>query len=151
MILQSTKGLEENHHDCMNDPGNCSVRISKYQDLEEYIISCRDILYTLKAPIGISSDQSNDATDLDLDDVDADCTNHQTVYIWNESPLYLLGPKQLFWSTLFAINVPETSVTIELPCLCKEVYYKLLSRLTYLVCKQSETISCACTIISFLL
>ena len=60
----------------------------------------------------------------------------QAVYIWSVPPLYLLGPKPLFWCTLFAINVPETSVTIELPCLCADEYYELLSRLTYLV---SET------------
>ena len=106
---------------------------------------------TYNAPIRISSNQSNNTTYLDLDDVDTDinCTDHRTVYVWSESPLYLLGPKQLFWSTLFAINVPETSVTIELPCLCGGVYFDLLSQLTYLVSKVKHIYSH--TVTSFLL
>ena len=90
---------------------------------------------TCSAPIGILPNQSNGTTDLDLDDFvsEINCTDQQAVYIWSESPLYLFGPKPLFWFTLFAINVPETSVTIELPCLCVDEYYELLSRLTYLV------------------
>ena len=137
------------------DNGEVVECISQYRDLEKHILNSRDTVDKLKetffitgkyaskfvyitynAPIAISSanqSQSNNTTD--IDDVDADiyCTDHQAVYIWSESPLYLLGPKPLFWLSLFAINVPETSVTIELPCLCGGVYYKLLSRLTYLV------------------
>ena len=137
--------------------GNFSECISQYRDLEKHILNNSDIAEKLKetfyrtgkyvstfvyitysAPIGISpnpNQTNSDTTELDLDDVDTDinCTNHQAVYIWSESPLYLLGPKSLFWFTLFAINVPETSVAIELPCLCADEYYELLSRLTYLV------------------
>ena len=124
--------------------------ISQYTDLEDHILSNRYLLeqlintfyrsgkhvskfvyITYNAPFGMSSNESYNTTDLLI--ADNNCTNHQAVYIWSESPLYLLGPKPLFWFTLFAINVPETSVTIESPCLCTDEYYKLLSRLTYLV------------------
>jgi len=137
---------------------NCSVCISQYRDLEEYIVSSRDLVdkireafyrtgkhaskfvyITYNAQIGILFNQSNDTAEIDfdnVDDIDANCSDYQAVYIWSESPLYLLGPKPLFWYTLFAINIPETSVTIELPCLCGDVYYDLLSRLTYLVSKK---------------
>ena len=54
-------------------------------------------------------------------------------YIWSQSSLYLLGPKALFWFTLSAVNIPESSVTIHLPCLCYSNYRNLLSRLTYMV------------------
>ena len=54
-------------------------------------------------------------------------------YIWSQSSLYLLGPKALFWFTLSAVNIPESSVTIQLPCLCYSNYRNLLSRLTYMV------------------
>lgn len=83
--------------------------------------------------------------DYDVDDVydyDAmeeevynfNCNDSQELYIWSTSALYLLGPDPLFWLTMFAVNIPETSLIIQLPCLCKEPnYYDLLSRLTYLV------------------
>jgi len=68
-------------------------------------------------------------------------TSHQSIYMWSESPLYLLGPAPLFWFTLFAINVPETSVTIDLPCLCSDVRNSLLSRLTYLVSNECTCVT----------
>ena len=69
------------------------------------------------------------------------CSSQQCTYIWSEAALYLLGPRPMYWFTLFAVSIYETDVTIELPCLCNDVYDKLLSRLTYLVC---TTVSC-CT------
>ena len=54
-------------------------------------------------------------------------------YVWSKTALYLLGPKALYWFTLSAICIDEVDVTIELPCLCNDVYNSLLSRLTYLV------------------
>ena len=64
------------------------------------------------------------------------CFKYQSKYIWSEAALYLLGPKAMFWFTLFAVSINEVDVTIELPCLCNDVYNKLLSRLTYLVCTR---------------
>ena len=61
------------------------------------------------------------------------CVDSQKKFIWSSSALYLLGPKPLFWFTLFAVNVHESSITIDLPCLCSDAYDNLLSRLTYLV------------------
>ena len=61
------------------------------------------------------------------------CFDHQSKYIWSDHFLYLLGPKPLFWFTLFAVGPVENETTIELPCLCHDVYGSLLSRLTYMV------------------
>ena len=61
------------------------------------------------------------------------CSNQQSTYLWSTTALYLIGPNALYWCTLFAVNIREVDVTIELPCLCSEVYSNLLSRLTYLV------------------
>ena len=61
------------------------------------------------------------------------CLLQQSTYIWSEAVLYIFGPKSLYWLTLFAISIDEVDVTIELPCLCNDVYNDLLSRLTYLV------------------
>ena len=62
------------------------------------------------------------------------CSAQQSTYIWSQAALYLVGPDALYFYTLFAVNIREVDVTIELPCLCNDVYNSLLSRLTYLVC-----------------
>ena len=64
-----------------------------------------------------------------IDDYDDDddgegeliCIDDQKKFIWSSSALYLLGPKTLFWLTLFAVHVRESSITINLPCLCSDV------------------------------
>ena len=66
------------------------------------------------------------------------CVNHTSRYIWSDQFLYLLlGPKSLFWFTVFAVprTIPEHSATINLTelCLCSDAYKKLISRLTYMV------------------
>ena len=61
------------------------------------------------------------------------CSNHRSKYIWSDNFLYILGPEALFWFTLTVVEVREASVTIDLPCLCQDVYSSLLSRLTYMV------------------
>ena len=61
------------------------------------------------------------------------CSSHQSRYIWSDNFLYILGPEVLFWFTLTVVEVREASVTIDLPCLCHDVYSSLLSRLTYMV------------------
>ena len=50
--------------------------------------------------------------------------------------LYLLGPESLYWYTLLAVDIPEYGITINLPCLCHNVYGNLLSHLTYMVCHK---------------
>ena len=64
----------------------------------------------------------------------SNCSSQHSTYIWSETALYLLGPRAMFWYTLFAVNICEVDVTVELPCLCGDAYNDLLSRLTYLVC-----------------
>ena len=66
-------------------------------------------------------------------DNNSNCSRQQDIYIWSETALYLLGPTPMFWFTLFAVNIPQVEVTIELPCLCNDIYNSLLSRFTYMV------------------
>ena len=61
------------------------------------------------------------------------CSSQQSTYMWSETATYLLGPRTMYWFTLFAVSVGEADVTIELPCLCNDDHNSLLSRLTYLV------------------
>ena len=67
------------------------------------------------------------------EDSTTNCSVQQMKFIWAEAIFYLLGPKALYWFTLFATNLDEIEVTVELPCLCSDDNFKLLSRLTYLV------------------
>jgi len=61
------------------------------------------------------------------------CFSQQRKYIWSDNFLYVLGPQVLFWFTLTVVEVREGSATIDLPCLCHDVYNEYLSRLTYMV------------------
>ena len=130
-----------------DETGNCTILIHRcirqYSDLESYIINNKELTRTLaatfyrtgRAPsryVKINYDFLN-TTGLSDGANDTNCTRHQTTYIWSESVLYLLGPNPLFWLTLFAVNIPEASVTVQLPCLCADVQFDLLGRLTYLV------------------
>ena len=61
------------------------------------------------------------------------CSNRTRTYVWSVAALYLLGPRTLAWLTFFAVDLPQTLITIDLPCLCLDDYDYLLSRLTYMV------------------
>ena len=61
------------------------------------------------------------------------CFSQQRKYIWSDNFLYVLGPPVLFWFTLTVVEVRGGSATIDLPCLCHDVYGEYLSRLTYMV------------------
>ena len=143
--------------------GNSSNCIRRYRDLQSYVLNNEDLMDDLselffetgKTPTEFvrityrfTTDNSTDSTnndtryynddDNDDDDDDDDdgkfiCINDQKKFIWSSSALYLLGPKPLFWLTLFAVHVRESSININLPCLCSDVYDDLLSQLTYLV------------------
>ena len=134
-----------------NETGNCtrvSHCISKYSELNSYIVNNDEILRQLvetffdtgKAPSKyvkitynyLSSTLTNGSNDI-VDNNITNCTSHQTTYIWSESILYLLGPKPLFLLTLFAIDIPKATLSIKLPCLCEDVQFELLGRLTHLV------------------
>ena len=134
-----------------DEENDCNTTcISKYIDLESYILSNRELLGNLTGAFFRSDEgpsefvkityrlQISDTAD-DMNDTEYDylnCSSHQRTYIWSESALYLLGPRPLFWFTLLAINIPETSVAIQLPCICDGSVSKLLTRLTYMVSMQ---------------
>ena len=134
--------------------GNSSSCINEYRYLESYVLSNEDLMgkltelfiktgksftefvkITYKFQILLPVDNTNNINDTDDngDDGEFTCINDQKKFIWSTSALYLLGPKPLFWQTLFAVHVTSSSIIINLPCLCNDVYDDLLSRLTYLV------------------
>ena len=129
---------------------NCSVIphcIREYSELDFYVTNNTKLMTTLTETFFITGKgpslfvrlnynfksfaQNNSTNDTIFGDLN--CTSHQTTYIWSESVLYLLGPRPLYLLSLFAVDVSEASVTIELPCLCEDVQFELLGRLTYLV------------------
>ena len=140
-----------------NNYGNISNCIRKYRDLQSYVLSNEDLIdsltelyfetgktftefvritykFTVLLPVdNYTNGNSNSATDYDNEESEFACIDSQKEFIWSSSALYLLGPEPLFWLTLFAVHVRESSITIHLPCLCNDVYDDLLSRLTYLV------------------
>ena len=139
-----------------DEMGNCTTCIREYADLESYILSNKVVLSRIvetffktgKAPSSfvkitydfqVSDNSTDNITDV-MNDNTLNCTKHQEVYFWSSSPLYLLGPSPLMYSTLFAVFISEESVTISLPCLCKDIHGALLSRLTYLVKKMHTSI-----------
>ena len=137
-----------NDEDC-NETKNCVLAphcIKNYSELDFHITNNKELLATLTEAFFRSGKRASAFVKLNYDfqsftnesannkSIGYKCTRNQTTYIWSESLLYILGPKPLFWLTLFAVHaVDEVSVTIELPCLCGEVQFDLLSRLTYLV------------------
>lgn len=133
--------------------GNCSEHscIRNYAELESYILNNETVLSEIveaffktgKAPSNfvkitydfqIPDNSHNDTMDFEENN---NCTDRQDVYFWSSSPLYLLGPKSLYYATLFAVNVDEERLTISLPCLCEELHGIILSRLTYMVHNKS--------------
>ena len=150
-------GFTNAQYEGANNLSNTSC-ISKYRDLETYVLNNKDLMDSLTETFfktGTSSTEfvkifykftilmlsanntANDtATYYDDDDGEYICADDQRKFIWSNSALYLLGPGPLFWMTLFAVHVPENTVTIQLPCLCNADHDSLLSRLTYLVCKK---------------
>jgi len=84
--------------------------IGEYADLESYVLCNHTVLTRIeeaffktgKAPSNfvkirydfyINNIMTNDTKDRD----GINCTQHQDVYFWSSSPLYLLGPKPLFY------------------------------------------------------
>ena len=87
--------------------------------------------FTILLPTDNSTNSTNNDTrsynDVNDDDGKFICIIDQKKFIWSSSALYLLGPKPLFWLTLFVVHVRESSININLPCLCSDVYDDLLS------------------------
>ena len=147
----STSGHIDIDENC-DETGNCSVIphcIREYSELELYVINNTKLMRTLTETFFVTGErpslyvklnynfqslaQNNSTNDTIFENQDINCTSHQATYIWSESVLYLLGPKPLYLLSLFAVDVSEASATIELPCLCTDVQFELLGRLTYLV------------------
>lgn len=132
-----------NNFDCTNNgTTNC---ISDYSSLESYVKNdkaivdkltktfyrtghspARFVRITYKFQIPAHNNDSENKNE-------SSCISTERLYYWSESPVYLLGPRPLYYLSLFAINVEEDDVFIELPCLQANDQEALLSRLTYLV------------------
>ena len=120
---------------------NC---IGDYNDLEIYIINNTKMVEALAKTffttrrtvskfVKITYNFQTNKGIQSVKDGIINCSSQQDTYVWSETALYLLGPKALYWFTLTAIRIGEVDVTVDLPCLCNDVYTSLLSRLTYLV------------------
>ena len=156
--------VESDDDNEVNGYGNNNSCISQYRDLESYVLNNENLMgdlselffkagesftefvritykYQILLPVDNYTNNTNDTRYYDNDKLI--CINDQKKFIWSSSALYLLGPEPLFWQTLFAVYVRESSITINLPCLCSDVYDYLLSRLTYLV-SRIYLINCKC-------
>ena len=137
----STQDLEFKEPRC--DGTNCRVKcISNYRDLELYIKGNTVAIEKLKfaffypgvAPSKFVKLTYNFKAPGEIGESDRGyCSDRTSTYFWSDSALYLLGPRTLGLFTFFAVDLPETYVTIDLPCLCYDDYDYLLSRLTYMV------------------
>ena len=148
--IYNTQEVIDNNENCDETRNYTTVSqcISKYSELDSYILNNEELLRQIvetffdtgKFPSTyvkitynyLSSTLTNGSNDT-VDNNNTNCTTNQTTYIWSESVLYLLGPKPLFFLTLFAIDIPEATLNIKLPCLCENVQFELLDRLTHLV------------------
>ena len=128
--------------DC-SEEGNC---ITYYEDLESYVLNNKETIRNLQeaffqtgqtpskyVKIHYHYKLFNSTNNISNTGNISDCISEQSTFIWSESALYLLGPGPLKWFTFFAINVPETSVSLHLPCFCNDVDVNLLNRFTYMV------------------
>ena len=158
IIIFGIGSTEEIRNSCNGTEGDCTKDltegiscIKQYNDLEMYVMNNKTLVEKLAATFFTSQTATfvtgrgasqfvkiiyNFQTSngkLSVEGNDTNCSARQSSYIWSEAVLYLVGPEALYWCTLFAVNIHEVDVTIELPCLCNDVYDDLLSRLTYLV------------------
>ena len=139
-----TQQIDENVDCNGNDCQEITSCISKYTELERFIMSDDEVKDNMTEAYFKTDGGTTDFVkityrfqilkELDSNDTsESNCSARQRQFIWSQSALNLLGPRPLYWLTLFAVNVPDASVTIQLPCLCFGFADKLLSRLTYLV------------------
>lgn len=147
ILLCGTCSAQDYDNGCIETDDNSEVTkcIGQYVDLELYVKNNKILMEKLaetffttgKAAskfVKITYNFQTGSNIQSIQDNITNCSNQQGKYVWSEAALYLLGPRPIFWFTLFAVSIHETDVTIELPCLCNDVYNSLLSRLTYLVC-----------------
>ena len=148
--FSSAQEIVESGIDC-EETASCNENVScidNYYDLEMYIKGNREVIEGLKGAFLFTGDAPSKFVKLlyhfkvssvinDSAELFGNCTNQTSKYIWSDSALYLLGPGTLAWFTFFAVDIPEITTTIDLPCLCYDEYDSLLSRLTYMVCRLS--------------
>ena len=153
--LANTQDYEESDNDDNGVKSYCnnSSCIRKYRDLQSYVMNNEDlmddltelffetgktitefVIITYRFKVLLPADNyTNSSSNVYNDHGDFTCMDNQKTFIWSSSALYLLGPEPLFWQTLFAVHVRESSIIVHLPCLCNDAYDSLLPRLTYLV------------------
>ena len=140
-IVGSGNGFDETSDS--NENVSC---IDNYRDLELYVTSNKELIEGLKSAFFYTGEAPSKFVKLlysytvyyytnDSAESVGNCFNSTSKYIWSDSALYLLGPQTLAWFTFFAVNTPEITTTVDLPCLCYDDYNSLLSRLTYMVCR----------------
>ncbi|XP_065882918.1 uncharacterized protein [Dysidea avara] len=119
---------------------NCSeyTCLREYAELESYILNNTVVLSEIVKAFFKTGEAPSDFVKIKYefelyDNSTNNCTKHRDLYFWSSSPLYLLGPRSLFFTTIFAVDVAEERLHLPLPCLCKQGHGALLSRLTYLV------------------
>ena len=150
LILFLVSGLcnsQELNSSC-NGREDCKDCIGEYIDLELYVNRNNKTVETLAKTFFATGNAAakfvkitySFQTNKGVQSSNTNCsqTTQQNTYVWSENSFYFLGPKALYWFTLTAINIDETDVTMELPCLCSDAYNSLLPRLTYLVCVHSN-------------
>ena len=140
---------------CMIPAGNCTggeddsecydynYCIEEYEVLESYIRQNDEVLVNLTKGFFTTGQDPAGFVKItyhyqvpkhnETDEDNSTCSAERSVYFWSTSPSFMLGPKPMFWLSLFAINPVESSVTLQLPCLQENIKEVLLSRLTYLV------------------
>ena len=116
--------------------------IETYYELETYVKGSREVMESLKGAFFVTGKPPTRFVrfryNFQVSNGNiSNCSNNQDTFIWSESFLDLLGPQPMRYFTLLAVVVPEKTVTINLPCLCRVVSgnlpSSLLSRLTYMV------------------
>ena len=119
--------------------------IGEYVDLEMFILNNKILLdkltetfYTAEGVVSAFvrityNFQVNNGEKSETDST-TNCSMQQRTYIWSENDLYLFGPRVVSLLTIFAVNIQEVDVTVDLPCLYSDVYNRFLDRLTSLVC-----------------
>ncbi|XP_065892015.1 uncharacterized protein [Dysidea avara] len=135
---QNTTESNVTLEDCRYFPDEAESCISDYETLEELLRADDEQIATLARNFYRTGQDPTEYIKITYmfqitsSDEDETCVPIERNYIWSTSPVFLLGPKALFWLSLFSISVNEESVTIRLPCIQETAQRDLLTRLTYL-------------------
>lgn len=110
---------------CDDEESNCTRAnscIRYYDDLQSYVLNNTGVMRSLKETFFKSGEDPSVFVKITyhfqlprrIPTIDSiiNCINQTSTFIWSESALYLFGPRPLFWYTLFALNIPEASVSL---------------------------------------